>query len=202
MSQVKTVLFDLGNVLVDIDLCAFWADLGLSFPEETAPFNEGFASLTRKYETGHMGTADYLRGLKIVFDKKFTLGQLQGAFSRILRKPIAGMSDIVFRVARTHRTALVSNTNEIHYQLGLERLSALGFLQKHYLSYQLHVMKPAAGFYEAIIQDQGILPSELLFIDDLAENVQAAKVAGMQTIHFKSPAQLKTALQSLHIPAQ
>lgn len=192
-------MFDLGNVLVDIDLCSFWSGLGLSLPEEIAYFTDEYSSLTKQYETGLIGTADYLSGLRIAFDNKFTIGRIQRAFSGIIQQPIAGMADIVSRAARTHQTALVSNTNEIHYQLSQTKLEALGILQKHYLSYQLHALKPAAGFYDAIIKDQGIISSQLLFIDDLAENVQAAKVAGMQTIHFKSPEQLKTALQFFHI---
>lgn len=199
MSRIKAVLFDLGGVLVDIDLPAFWSDLGFSLPEEIIPFTDGCTSLIKRYETGHIGTADFLNGLRIVFNKKFTARRIRRAFSGIIQQPIAGMSDIVSDLSRTCQTALVSNTNEIHYELSRTKVEALGFLQKHYLSYQLHVMKPAAGFYDAAIKDQGIIPSELLFIDDVAENLQAAKVAGMQVIHFKNPARLKTALQSLRI---
>lgn len=199
MSPVRTVLFDLGNVLVNIDSRAFWIGLGFSQPEERAPFTDGYTSLTRQYETGYMGTDDYLNGLRLVFNNKFSIGRLQRAFSSIIGEPVAGVSAIVSRLSRTRQTALVSNTNEIHYKLGQTKLEVLKVLQKHYLSYELQAMKPESGFYEAIIQDQGITPSELLFIDDLAENVQAAKVAGMQAIHFKSSQQLETALQSLHV---
>ncbi|MGV8057463.1 MAG: HAD family hydrolase [Smithellaceae bacterium] len=199
MSPIKTVLFDLGNVLVDVDLCAFWNNLGFFRTAEMAPFADGYASLTRQYETGDIGTADYLSGLRIVFNKKFTSRRLQRAFSSIIQQPIAEISEIISRISCAYQTALVSNTNEIHYKLSRTKLESLRMLQKHYLSYQLHVMKPEAGFYDAIIQDQGIIPSELLFIDDLAENVQAAKIAGMQTIQFKSPGHLRTALQSLHV---
>jgi HAD superfamily hydrolase (TIGR01509 family) len=60
-------------------------------------------------------------------------------------------------------------------------------------------MKPARGFYDAIIKDQGIFPSKMLFIDDIAENVKAAKSAGMQIIQFESTGQLETDLQNLGI---
>ena len=60
-------------------------------------------------------------------------------------------------------------------------------------------MKPAHGFYDAIIKDQKIFPSQMLFIDDLTENVKAAKYAGMQAIRFESPRKLETELQNLGI---
>jgi putative hydrolase of the HAD superfamily len=112
---------------------------------------------------------------------------------------VEGMEDIVQRVARTHQTALVSNTNEIHYRLSLTKFEQLKILQKHYLSYQLRVMKPARGFYDAIIKDQGIFPSKMLFIDDIIENVKAAKNAGMQAIRFESTVQLESDLKNLNI---
>jgi glucose-1-phosphatase len=199
VSKIKTVLFDLGNVLVDVDQSSFWSSLGFFLPQEMAPFIHYSSSLLKQYETGDISTADFLNGLRTVFNNKFTIGRLQKAFSGIIQQPIAGTSAIVSRLAGSYQTALVSNTSEIHFNASLEKVPALGILQKHYLSYQLQVMKPAAGFYDAIIQDQGRVPSELLFIDDLAENVQAAKAAGMQVIQFTSSIQLQIALQALHI---
>jgi HAD superfamily hydrolase (TIGR01509 family) len=55
-------------------------------------------------------------------------------------------------------------------------------------------MKPAHGFYDAIINDQKIDPFEMLFIDDIAENVNAAKNAGMQAIRFEGVEKLNASL--------
>jgi HAD superfamily hydrolase (TIGR01509 family) len=197
--QIKTVLFDLGNVLVYIDFNAFWRDLGFIHPEEMANVTEGYTSFTKQYEMGTIGTLSYLQGLRTVFNNKFTIVQLERAFSCIIQQPVEGMFDIVKRVSRTHQTALASNTNEIHYKLSQAKLNALGILQKHYLSYQLQVMKPDHGFYDSIIKDQGILPSKILFIDDISENVKAAKIAGMQILLFKSTEQLETDLKVLGV---
>jgi putative hydrolase of the HAD superfamily len=197
MKQINTVLFDLGNVLAYIDFSAFWCDLGFLRAEEIAPFRDGYTALTLQYETGYISTDDYLNGLRTVFKKKFTIVQLEQAFTCIIQQSVEGMTDIVKRVSTRHQTALVSNTNEIHYRLSLTKFEALKILQKHYLSYQLHVMKPARGFYNAIIKDQGILPSEMLFIDDIAENVKAAKTAGMQVIRFEGVEKLNASLKVL-----
>jgi len=59
-------------------------------------------------------------------------------------------------------------------------------------------MKPASGFYQTIIKDLGIPPSEMLFIDDLLEYVEGAQTAGMQAIKFENPAQLEEALKTFH----
>jgi len=199
MIQIKTVLFDLGNVLAHIDFSAFWRDLGFLRPEEMVDFTDGYTSFTKQYETGKIETKTYLYELRTVFNNKYSVEQLEQAFSCIIQKPVEGMFTIVKRVSSAHQTALVSNTNEIHYKYSQTKLEVLSILQKHYLSYQLHVMKPARGFYDAIIKDQGIFPSRILFIDDLTENVKAAKNAGMQTLLFKGCEQLKTDLKGLGI---
>lgn len=199
MKQISTVLFDLGNVIGYIDFSAFWRDLGFLRTEEIAPFRDGYTALTLQYETGYISTNDYLNGLRTVFNNKFTIVQLEQAFSCIIQQPVEGTIDIVKRVSIIHQTALVSNTNEIHYRLSLTKFEGLKILQKHYLSYQLHVMKPARGFYDAIIRDQKIFPSKMLFIDDVTENVKAAKYAGMQAIKFEGTAQLETSLKTLGV---
>lgn len=199
MKRIKTVLFDLGNVLVHIDPDAFWKNLGFASPEEASPFAENYASWISQYETGYIAGTDFLNGLCTVFNNRFTIDRLEAAFSGIIQEPVAGMDDIVRRISSTNQTALASNTSEIHFNASRMKCEALMILHKSYLSYQLHSMKPASGFYEAIIQDQGVAPSGLLFVDDNAENVNAAKNAGMQGIHFKNAGQLKTALHSIHV---
>ncbi len=198
MSQIKTILFDLGNVIAYIDFGAFWRDLGFR-PEEMAPFTDGYTSFTQQYETGLISTERYLNELHAVFNHQFTTERLAQAFSCIIRNPVEGIADIIQEVSQTHQTALVSNTNEIHFSYTRRKVPILTSLQKHYLSYQLHVMKPARGFYDAIIQDQKIFPSKMLFIDDIAENVKAAKSAGMQAVKFEGTEQLKTSLKTLGV---
>jgi putative hydrolase of the HAD superfamily len=199
MGQIKSVLFDLGNVLAVIDFYKFWSSLGFSRPEEIAPFADGYTSWTRQFETGFISTSEYLTGLHSVFGCRFTLDQLEQAFANIIQKPVDGMMDIVKRISREHRTALVSNTNEIHYKISLEKFEVLSVLHTHYLSYNLRVMKPAHGFYDAIISDQKIDPSEMLFIDDIADNINAAKNAGMQAVKFEKPGQLEDILKTFGV---
>lgn len=199
MSRIKTVLFDLGNVLVRIDPGSFWKQLGFFEKEDTLPFAGKFDFWIGNYEAGHINTKVFLEGLCNVFNRRFTIDRLENVFSGIIREPVAGMLDIVRHVATERKTALASNTNEIHYNLSTIKCESLHLLHKTYLSYRLHAMKPAPDFYTAVISDQGIDPSEILFIDDSAENVDGARVAGMQAIIFKSVENLKIDLRLFQI---
>ena len=199
MEQIKTILFDLGNVLAYIDFNEFWRSLGFLHQKEIIPFADGYKSWTRQYETGFISTEEYLAGLQSVFEHRFDVAQIEKAFANIIQEPIDGMIDVVKSASRTHRTALVSNTNEIHYKISLEKFDVFDVFYKQYLSYRMHVMKPAHGFYDAIIKDQMLNSSEMLFIDDLITNVKGAQAAGMQAIRFENPEQLKESLKTFGV---
>ena len=186
MYQIKIVLFDLGNVLAHIDFDAFWNSLGFKNSETRQPYTQGYKDLTKRYETGFISTVIYLEELYFLFDQRFSVSQLQQAVESIIEEPIEGMLELVKEVSSKYQTALVSNTNELHYTLCQSRLKAFQFLHKHYLSYEMQVMKPAPGFYQAIIKDLQIEPYEMLFVDDLTINVDGAIREGMQAIRFVS----------------
>lgn len=199
MRKITRVLFDLGNVLAYIDFGAFWKSLGYLEQRDVQPYKQGYTSWTVRYEHGYISTGEYLQGLQSVFNGRCTPAQLTEAFGNIILEPVEGMEEIVEKVRHTSNAGLVSNTNEIHYAVSVSKLPALKMLSRHYLSFQLHTMKPASEFYRAILEDQPVAPSEILFIDDLAENIDGARAAGMQGLKFEQPAQIEARLRDLGV---
>ena len=59
--------------------------------------------------------------------------------------------------------------------------------------------KPFPEFYQILFSRYNVTPESTLFIDDNIKNIDGAKAVGLQTIHFKSPEQLKDELKSLSI---
>ena len=59
--------------------------------------------------------------------------------------------------------------------------------------------KPDLAIYELLISRYNLVPAETLFIDDSLKNVQGAVAAGLQAIHFLSPAQLRAELTELGV---
>jgi FMN phosphatase YigB (HAD superfamily) len=83
-------------------------------------------------------------------------------------------------VARDNRVLLFSNTNREHWD-HVTHL-ATGALGRHeaYLSHVIHDMKPNASAFRLVASRAGIRPERALFIDDLAENVAAARALGFR----------------------
>lgn len=73
----------------------------------------------------------------------------------------------------------------------------LEVFRKIYTVPELGVRKEDPESFGILSKDIGYEPSELLFIDDTYENVESARKAGLQTIHFRSNEDLVIRLKAL-----
>ena len=87
-----------------------------------------------------------------------------------------------------YRLILLSNTNPFMMSWALTKDfdGGTGSLEDYfdalYLSYRLGVMKPDAKFFQAVIDNEHILPEESLFVDDGPRNIEAARKLGFNTM--------------------
>lgn len=81
--------------------------------------------------------------------------------------------------------AVGSNTCSWHWQVIDRLVGVSGMMDRLYLSFAMHVSKPSQEFFHAVVRGEGVDPSEILFIDDTKENVEAAQRAGLQAFWFQ-----------------
>ena len=85
-----------------------------------------------------------------------------------------------------YRLAALSNSNAAHW----EQLARLGMLDAFDLalgSHELGVRKPDPAIYRAAVRRLGVAAAAVLFFDDSAANVDAARVEGMQAVQVNGP---------------
>lgn len=202
MKKPAVVLFDLGNVLVRIQPEAFLQTLGIDTAENRKLYGPKVIEIVKRYERGGDSTEQYLSRLEGLLNHgEFHFGRelIEKAMLSVIGKPIEGMEDLVQRVAARTKIGLLSNTNPLHYHLCLENLPVLRHIPVHFLSYQLLALKPEPAIYHAVAEAIELPAEEILFIDDIEENVAAAQSTGMQGIRFADPASLERELQILEI---
>lgn len=78
------------------------------------------------------------------------------------------------------RCYLASNQQPLRAAYMREELPYRRHLDGLFFSSDLRVAKPDAGFFERILAETGAVPAETLFLDDVAENVAAARALGLQ----------------------
>jgi haloacid dehalogenase superfamily, subfamily IA, variant 3 with third motif having DD or ED/haloacid dehalogenase superfamily, subfamily IA, variant 1 with third motif having Dx(3-4)D or Dx(3-4)E len=91
-------------------------------------------------------------------------------------------------IKENYNIFLMSNSNEIHYDMFVRDLQLrFGYQEfdslfdKSYFSFDVHLAKPDPDFFEYILDQHNLKPQETLFIDDTAENIEAAQKLGIHT---------------------
>ena len=79
---------------------------------------------------------------------------------------------------------IFSNTDEIHFNRIIIDFPELEIFEHNFmLSYEIGELKPNAKAFQLALGKFNLIPAESLFIDDRMENVNGAKIFGMDAIH-------------------
>ncbi|NNL15751.1 MAG: HAD-IA family hydrolase [Flavobacteriaceae bacterium] len=84
-----------------------------------------------------------------------------------------------------YKLILLSNTNELHMEWVKNQvpfyIDFKNCFDRFYLSHEINLRKPDRAIFEFVIQENNLVPSETLFIDDTKENTDAANQIGIHT---------------------
>jgi HAD superfamily hydrolase (TIGR01509 family) len=185
------LLFDLGGVLVDlgdpvsaigldIDSDDFWATW-LSSP------------LVRAYETGRLSSKEF------VSQFGSHLGFLDSAeFDERIRRwqlpMFDGSEQFLKSLSGKVEVALLSNTNEIHWQFVQSQTDVFAMFAKLFLSFETGNAKPEAAAFQDVIDHFDCDPADIIFLDDNASNVAAAQSVGLRARRTQGLAEVMTAV--------
>ncbi len=198
MRNDRAVLFDLGNVLVSIHPEAFAATLNVS-DSERGHYRPRVIAVTQRYERGELSTEEFFSDLGRVFAGKYVHSRLEEAMRNVIGKPIQGMAELLEKTARKTNVALVSNTNEFHFEHCRRNFPFLSLIPRYFLSWEMRVLKPYAEYYSYVLRELNVPADRAIFIDDLRENVDGAQKAGMIGIVFNGGVTLAKKLEQFGV---
>ncbi|HEV7763844.1 MAG TPA: HAD family phosphatase [Thermoanaerobaculia bacterium] len=96
-----------------------------------------------------------------------------------------GAEELLERVRARYRVAFLSNSNEVHAELIPRKFSSLFAKDDRFIfSHRFKVAKPDPEIFRRALDTIGATPRQVVFIDDLSENVAAARSLGMQAFQF------------------
>ncbi|MBI1183606.1 HAD-IA family hydrolase [bacterium] len=189
--MIKNILFDLGAVILKINLEAYLNELKLLVPGASFDFDHEKHQFYMQFERGAIDEPTFFANMEQALETPVSIEKLQTAWSKILIEPYQESKDFLERVNSTHRLFLLSNTNAAHRRQfdgifdrhwGKGRFYA--FFDQVFYSYQMNMIKPQPEIFEAVLQEANIAAADTLFIDDNLANVQAASKLGFHTWHF------------------
>lgn len=194
----KYIVFDLGGVLVDIDpdraIRAF-AKLGGMTIEHLDDKIKNL-SLFHEYEIGQYNHPEFRDRLRTFLLNSATDEEIDKVWSSLIVAIPQDRIDLVKSLKQRYQLFVLSNTNPFHIQQINQQMIRDGnpplesLFQKVYYSYQLHLSKPNPEIYQHITRENGLDPSELLFLDDTLANINAAQALGWGTMQIDTPRKL------------
>jgi putative hydrolase of the HAD superfamily len=193
MATTKNLIFDLGNVLYDIDFVKMYKafnDLGIPNFENHFTLNKS-DQIFFDLEKGLITEDQFCEGFNKLYSLNLTKGQIIAAWNALLMGYRKESIEWVRANNGRYATFLYSNTNQIHYdhfipQFALEIGGNFENLFKMpYYSHKMGQRKPDPASFQHILDKEGLLAHETLFIDDNEPNVVAAASIGMQVLYLQ-----------------
>ncbi len=190
----RVLLFDLGGVLADfrgIDALA-------SIPSEVRRTKQEVWDLwlasptVRAFETGQLAPRPFVEQLTAELSLRMSSDELLRELATWVPHLLPGAEDLLAHLGGSFRLALLSNTNDLHWPRFEPQLAP--YFEATYLSYRTGRLKPDAETFHACTEDLGVRPEEILFFDDSATNVEAARRAGLCATVVRGPSDCRTVL--------
>ncbi len=196
--MIKTILFDLGNVIVPFDFKPAYARLAqyCSCKPEEVPALIRATGLVGPFEKGEIAAEPFVRELSAALRLNITYAQFCDWWSSVFLSETLVPEALLKDLASRYRLLALSNTNPIHFAMLKEAYPLLRHFHDYVLSYQVGAAKPEAKIYREAIARAQCSPEECFFTDDIAVNIEAAREHGMDAVQFLSAEQLDRELRA------
>lgn len=196
-SRIKNIVFDLGDVILNIDVplasSSFGKLSGREQHEILTLFKE--KELFRLFETGLVDEDAFRNMIRELLEfPDWSEEIIDTAWNSLLLDIPPARIELIQELSRNYRLFLLSNTSSIHIKqvnkilhaaTGIEKLDEL--FEKVYLSYEMGIMKPDPAIYLRVLEESDLIAEETLFLDDNADNITAASKLGIDTILVQKP---------------
>lgn len=184
--HLKTILFDLGNVLMDFSherMCSQLGDLWKVSP--TAMREALFESqLAWRFERGEINELELKASLEEHFQAECSLTEMQIAAGSIFTRKVEMEALVEELSACGVRLVLLSNTCSTHIDWIRGNSKLLESFDRLVLSYEVGACKPEQKIFEAALEAIECHPQECLYTDDIADYVHAARQFGLNAVVF------------------
>ena len=193
--NIRVVLFDLGNVLVDLgDISEMHAMLN-THGEESDVWLKWLRSPTvAAFDSGKITfdqfASDLLKEVGSNIDKE----TFKASFKAWPRGLFAGALELVESVKPEYHCAILSNTNAAHWPRLMDEMALAGKFHSYYASHMVGFVKPDEAIYQYVIKNLQVAPEQILFIDDNQVNIDTANALGMKAFRVKGIEEARLAL--------
>lgn len=197
MNNIKTIIFDLGGVIIDLDVLKtiqqFSAFSGIPLTEVESLYHTHPSFLA--FEKGMIGEATFRDEIRKIFHSETVADHaVDAAWNAMLIDLPRARLELLLSLKNKYKVIILSNTNTIHidyvYTKMLPIMNASSFepfVHNVYYSHRLGCRKPEPEIYRRVLDENDLKPEETIFLDDNPNNTKAAQALGIQVRHITHP---------------
>lgn len=180
---MKAIIFDLGRVLVHYDHQQTLAATAALLQVAVADLHTLLHAHTHAAGVGDLDADDLHTLLCKHFSVTVEFEAFIDAFAAGIRRDEAALAYALALQQRPATTvAVMSNTNAAHVLWLDEHLPELRTFELVMMSNEVGLIKPDPAIFETALDLLNVAPDQAIFIDDIAENVAAARALGLAGI--------------------
>ena len=199
MKNIKTIIFDLGAVLLNINYqltIIEFAKFGVknvdSFYSKKVQKN-----LFNEIETGKISVDSFLKSLQKETENAST-NEVRNTWNSMLLDLPKERIELLKKLKQDFPIYLLSNTNSIHISEFRKKLGETKYQEfynlfdKVYYSHEIGFRKPNKEAFQLILDENNLKANEVLFIDDSPQHIEGANKLGIQTHHLSDTEEVTT----------
>lgn len=189
-APTQLVVFDLGGVVVRIcrSIQEAGKRVGIDVADDdiTPERRAERRAIHHEYELGRMTCDEFFVAISRTTGGKYSPEQFRAMHEHWIIGEYDGIAELIDELHSLGvPTGILSNTNQSHWAIMHNqrighpiRFTAPQMPRYPHASHILGLAKPDGAIYRALSAKTGFAPANIVFFDDLAENVQAAKAEG------------------------
>ncbi|WP_460954809.1 HAD family hydrolase [Spirosoma litoris] len=193
---MKNLIFDLGDVIIPIDLTAPVRNFAMlaNLPEDEVTAIWKQFEIIGQYETGlidDMAFRDHVR--KVLKNDSWADEVIDTAWNTVLLELPVERVERIKELKQNYRLFLLSNTSPIHIRRVNQMLTSLNqptleeLFERVFYSYDVRIAKPSPEIYQHVLTEAGLVAEETAFFDDNAANIESAAKLGIQAVRVEPP---------------
>lgn len=190
------LIFDLGNVIIDIDYQRSLNLLKSLLPSSLNSKVDSFyaTDFHKAYEKGLIDSPTFRAEVNRYFDQDWEDQKVDELWNSLLGKIPKERLDFIAKLKMEYQVGILSNTNEIHIEavhgmlksdFGMDRFSPL--FDWVFYSHEMNLAKPSADIYLKMLNELGVSADRVVFFDDLEANVKGAQSVGIKAVQVTGP---------------
>ena len=200
---IRSIIFDMGRVLVHFSHDEMFAAMGRVCGATGQQIRKWLwdSGLEDRFERGEIDAVGVRDELQRQVETEIDVADLMRAASDIftLNEPLMPVLERLRQAG--YRLIVLSNTCPPHVEWIGNQFSLLDRFDDRVFSYEVGTMKPSPEIYRVAVEAAGCEAAECFFVDDLVENVEAARALGLDGAVYVGVEELKASLAASGVSA-